>query len=112
MAIIPVLGVTAAIFAAIVAAVIGGFVLGVIFIIIGTFIIGTLMIRKSSRRKLGVGLRIFGYLAAVPAFILGVLLTGIIALFADLFTILIAIIVVRFLCRLIPDNNNVSHTPE
>ena len=107
MAIIPVLGVTAAIFAAIVAAVIGGFVLGVIFIIIGT-----LMIRKSSRRKLSVGLRIFGYLAAVPAFILGVLLTGIIALFADLFTILIAIIVVRFLCRLIPDNNNVSHTPE
>ncbi len=107
MAIIPVLGVTAAIFAAIVAAVIGVFVLGVIFIIIGT-----LMIKKSSRRKLGVGLRIFGYLAAIPAFILGVLLTGFIALFADLFTILIAIIVFRFLCRAIPNNKGDNHTAE
>ena len=107
MAIIPVLGVTAAIFAAIVAAVIGGFVFGVIFIIIGT-----LLMRKTSRRKLGVGLRIFGYIAAIPAFILGVLLTGFIALFADLFTILIAIIVFRFLCRAIPNNKGDSHTAE
>ena len=107
MAIIPVLGVTVAVFAVIAAAVIGVFVLGVIFIIIGT-----LLIRKSSRRKLGVGLRIFGYLAAIPAFILGVLLTGFIALFADLFTILIAIIFFRFLCRAIPNNKGDSHTAE
>ena len=107
MAIIPVLGVTAAIFAVIAAAVIGVFVLGVIFIIIGT-----LMIKKSSRRKLGVGLRIFGYLAAIPAFILGVLLTGPIALFADLFAVLIATIVFKSLCRVTPDIKRDSSTPE
>lgn len=107
MAIIPVLGVTAAIFAAIAAAVIGGFVFGVIFIIIGT-----LLMRKSSHRKLGVGLRIFDYLSAIPAFILGVLLTGPIALFADLFAVLIATIVFRSLCRVTPDMKRDSSTPE
>ncbi len=44
----------------------------VLFISLAPIIIGTLIVRKTMRKKLGVALRIYGYLAFIPVWALSI----------------------------------------
>lgn len=80
-----------AVMIALIVAFIGGFYLGLSLIIAGTIVI-----RRSQRRKLGVGLRIWGYIVAIPCFCIGVIIGTIVVLIPCLVGIVLALIICSF----------------
>lgn len=74
---------------------------------------GTILIARTQLRGLGVGLRIFGYIVAIPAFVLGDMMFGLmvrkeLSFIPSVIGVVVAIIICRLLGK--PKNKNTSGT--
>lgn len=70
---------------------------GLVYIGLGLIIAGTIIMNRTQRRNLGVCLRVWGYIIAIPAFIIGFMFGTIFVFLPTLFGVIGAIVTCRLL---------------
>lgn len=73
--------------------------IGLVYIGLGLIVAGTIFIRRKQRERLGTCLRIWGYIVAIPAFIIGFLIGTIFVLIPTIFGILGAIVTCKIFAK-------------